>query len=186
MFEQVLAAFGLMRDSGMKTFGQWSDSEIKGRVRVYAEVLREDAKITPEIVLATAKRYAEGRVTVWKDGAHIPASKEFPTAPEFRDACLQTWHGLYRIVAIGERDDDGAKILQTRVERRDDPQPGVKSLDAPATEETKALFKSKWDALATRGDSLPNEPRARTHNAQSGEELAKLAAVRQKHEGVSQ
>lgn len=181
---------------GLQTFGRWpspgrtkeEQEMVKNQMttiaKVYAVACENDPKITPEVVEVTARRYLQGKVTIWKDGVHVPASTEFPTAPQFRDACIQTWHELYHIIAIGERIEDGAKVLITRVERREDPQPGVAALDAPASPEAVAAIKERLAKLPAALPSIGKSERRSGNNPDAENELARMREVRDKHEGV--
>ena len=143
----MVKTIGLLRIARYKTYSTLSAEEVEEMAKLYALILSEDDKINIDIIQRTAMRYVKGDVTVWSKGAFIPASREFPSPSEFRDACLQTWHMIYRIDAIGEKEEDGAKVLVTKVSRRDDPQPGVLALDPPATPEQVLAIKKRLERL---------------------------------------
>lgn len=145
--KSMVKVIGILQTARYKTYANLSDDAVIDMAQLYALVLSKDEKVSVDIVQKTAMRYVEGDVTVWSKGAFVPASKEFPSPAEFRDACLQTWHLLYRIVAIGEKVEDGAKVLITRTERRDDPQPGVLALDPPATPDQLLAIKKRLERL---------------------------------------
>lgn len=161
---------------GMKTFGRFpsmgktpeEQEQVKSTMQMvamtYAVACANEPKITPEVVEATARRYLQGSVTIWENGAHVPACTEFPTAPQFKEACIQTWHKLYRVVAIGEREEDGAKVLVTKEVRRDERQPGVLALDPPASSEQLLALRDRLERLASmpslsEAASAPRAPR---------------------------
>ena len=175
---------------GMQTFGRWpspgrtaeeqkqATATMRNIAMTYAVACANDPKITAEIIECTARRYLQGEVTIWENGVHVPATAEFPTAPQFRNACIQTWHHLYRIVAIGEKIEDGAKVLVTRVERRDDPQPGVAALEAPATPEQVAAIKTRLERLPSM-PSLSEAVTRREPRVVNQEAEAELARIRE-------
>jgi hypothetical protein len=179
LMESLITAMGKIRDAGYKTFGNWSDSEMAAKAVTYYECISDIPKITPEIINLTATRYNKGKVTVWREGVHVPATREFPTSFEFKDACLQTWELTYRIVAIGEKIEDGAKVLVTSVERRDDPQPGVSALEAPATPEQVAAIKTRFERLPSM-PSLSEAVTRREPRQYNAEAEAHLASIREK------
>ena len=184
----LIKAFAVLRNAGYKTFGQWSDAEALAKARTFALVLAKDPKVTTEIIQATALRYANGEVTIWQSGAQVPASLEFPAAPQFRDACVQTWHELYRLVAIGEKIEDGARVLITTVEKRSESTSTPPVLDPPATPEQIAAARARIAALVPR--TIPSGRGAiitrpfRESNPEADSVLAQMAEIRRRHEGA--
>jgi hypothetical protein len=68
-------------------------------------------------------RYMRRQVWVWKGGEQSPASMDFPSAPEFREACLQTWHAEFQTLAIGYSQNElGYQIAHTIDIRRNIPE----------------------------------------------------------------
>lgn len=185
----LIKAFAVLRNAGYKTFGQWSDAEALAKARTFALVLAKDPKVTTEIIQATALRYANGEVTIWQSGAHVPASLEFPAAPQFRDACIQTWHELYRLVAIGEKIEDGAKVLITTIEKRSESNSSLPALDPPATPDQIAAARARIAALVPRAmpratEAVVTRP-SRESNPEADAVLAKMAEIRRQHEGAA-
>ena len=89
--EEVLYSMCLMIDGGFNTYGGFTETQLENKALVYSIVVSEDESIDEEIVVLTGMRYLRGEVTVYNDGAQIPASHDFPTAPEFYNACKQTY-----------------------------------------------------------------------------------------------
>lgn len=100
--EDVLRSMAILIDCGYATYGGYTEDQLISKAEVYAFLCSEHTQITPEIIKETTMRYARGKVTRWKDGCHLPVPYIFPTAPEYVDACLQTHHGLYKMICIGE------------------------------------------------------------------------------------
>lgn len=180
----MVKVISILQTARYKTYANLADEAVVDMAQLYGLILSEDDKINLDIIQRTAMRYVRGDVTVWSKGAFIPASKEFPSPAEFRDACLQTWHMIYRIDAIGEKDEDGAKVLITRVTRRDDPQPGVLALDPPATPDQLVAIRKRLERLPampslSEAVSAPRPPREVNVEAE-----AELERIRQSLNGI--
>ncbi len=134
--EEVLYAMCLMIDGGLNTYGGFTETQLENKALVYSIVVSEDESIDEEIVVLTGMRYLRGEVTVYNDGAQIPASHDFPTAPEFYNACKQTYHALYRMIEVGETERDGIVYSHTLKVRRDI---NKHQLDEMVTEERRRL-----------------------------------------------
>ncbi len=173
-----------MRNAGFKTYGQWTDKELLEKANVFSLVLADESKITTEIIQATALRYAKGEVTTWTKDGDKPVDNDFPTAAQFLNACVQTWHLLYRLVADGERIEDGARILTTRVERRAAAVSEAPVLEPRATPEQVAALRSH---LGLGVQSLPDQPgrSRRIPNPEADAVLAQMTQIRKQHEGTA-
>jgi hypothetical protein len=119
----LIKAFAVLIDGGYKTYGDWSFEQMQTKAKLYALLMADEPKITKEIVQSTCMRYMRRQVWVWKGGEQSPASMDFPSAPEFREACLQTWHAEYQTLAIGYSQNElGYQIAHTIDIRRNIPE----------------------------------------------------------------
>ena len=119
----LIKAFAVLIDGGYKTYGDWSFEQMQTKAKLYALLMADDPKITREIVQSTCMRYMRRQVWVWKGGEQSPASMDFPSAPEFREACLQTWHAEFQTLAIGYSQNElGYQIAHTIDIRRNIPE----------------------------------------------------------------
>jgi len=119
----LIKAFAVLIDGGYKTYGDWSFEQMQTKAKLYALLMADEPKITKEIVQSTCMRYMRRQVWVWKGGEQSPASMDFPSAPEFREACLQTWHAEFQTLAIGYSQNElGYQIAHTIDIRRNIPE----------------------------------------------------------------
>jgi hypothetical protein len=109
----------LLVDGGFNTYGGFTGEQLEAKALIYSTILLEDADMDNEIIKLTGMRYLKGEVTVYRDGCHVPVSHDFPTAPEFYQACKQTYAALYRNIVIGETERDGIPYAHTLKVRRD-------------------------------------------------------------------
>ena len=98
----VLQSMTILIDCGFNTFGGFTEDQLISKSQVYAFLCAEHQEITPEIIHETTMRYARGKVTRWKDGVHVPVPIVFPSAPEYVDACKQTYLEMYQMICVGE------------------------------------------------------------------------------------
>lgn len=98
----VLQSMTILIDCGFATYGGFTEEQLIAKSEIYAYLCAEHQEITPEILRETTLRYARGQVTRWKDGAHVPVPIVFPTAPEYVDACKQTYLEMYQMICVGE------------------------------------------------------------------------------------
>ena len=118
----LLKSFAILIDGGYRTYGDWSAELLQTKARLYAMLL-DDPKITRDVVQATTMRYMRREVWVWKGCEQQQASLDFPSAPEFREACLQTHHAMYQTLAIGYSQNElGYQIAHTIDIRRNIPE----------------------------------------------------------------
>lgn len=185
LVKSMVKVIGVLQMARYKTYASLSDDTVIDMAKLYAAVIAKDSRLTVEIMQKTAMRYVEGEVTIWSKGAFVPAPREFPSPAEFRDACVQTWGEIYEMRAIGETvNEDGTRVIQTKQFKKNDPQPGVLALEAPASPETVAQIKARIDKLVpalTLSEAVVSRERASNPNA--AEELERMAQIRRQHEG---
>lgn len=159
-------AIAILVDAGFSTYGRYpqapkSEKEIETYEKriyeiaeAYAVSLLDSDKITPEIIKMTSYRYLQNKVTVWKDGAQIPVSKDLPTAPEFREACIQTWHQSYQRLVIGTtRNELGYDVDHTILVQRNLPKQELenaitaarRSLGLPVSQPSKPMLPGRLE-----------------------------------------
>lgn len=117
--EDVLNAICLMIDAGFNTFGGFTEAQILNKALIFSLVLEEDERVDAEIIMNTSMRYLKGQVTRYEDGGQVPVGFNFPSAPEFYNACLQTYESMYRTISVGETQRNGAIYCHTLRVRRD-------------------------------------------------------------------
>lgn len=131
----LLKSFAILIDGGYRTYGDWSAELLQTKARLYAMLL-DDPKITRDVVQATTMRYMRREVWVWKGCEQQWASLDFPSAPEFREACLQTHHAMYQTLAIGySTNERGYQIMHTVEVRRNIPEQEKEQLIQRAREQ---------------------------------------------------
>ena len=134
--ESVYVGLCLLVDGGLNTYGAWSNELLLTKGKLYGFVIEEDARINQDVIQETVNNYLRGKITRYQDGAQVPVGSDFPTAAQFYDACLQTFHMMYRTVSVGESEIGGNLVLHTLTVRRNiDPV----MLDMMITEERRRL-----------------------------------------------
>ncbi len=114
LINSIGKALTLIVSSGFATFGRWpgqgktkieqeaAKRQMRTIASAYALSMADEPRITREIVEKTGLRYIQGKVTAWDKGEQIQVRQELPTAPQFREACIQTWMTLYATYPVGE------------------------------------------------------------------------------------
>jgi hypothetical protein len=101
MINHILKSFGILLDAGYKSYGALSDNQLLSKAQLYAHLISSDTRITKEVIEEVTWRYCRGEITKLKAGETVPVGMDFPTAPEYLEACVQVWHSLYFYRAIG-------------------------------------------------------------------------------------
>ena len=152
MIKHILKSFGLLLDAGFKTYGALSDEQLMSKAQLYAHLISQDPRITKEIIEAVTWSYVTGKATKLVKGEDVPAGIDFPTAPEYLEACIRSWHNLYYYSAIGYTlDRKGYEVAHVILLSRKAPEQekerlidqARKSLGLPVPEEGKPISSSR-------------------------------------------
>lgn len=141
----VSTALWQMKDAGLADFGQIKDPQSVAEKSVtYAEALMPVAgdpfaqRICPECVFAAADRIC--RTPAKKPGEQNP----IPSSGDFRAACEESWHGIYRHASV-PLIKDGCEVRVIVAVRR----------DATEQEVAAALDRARTRAMAGGCKALP-------------------------------
>lgn len=148
LIKTMLKAFGILIDAGFATYGQWTDEQVLNKAQLYTRLLSEHPEIGADVVQETVWRYVRGQVG---------NTSQFPTAPDFLQACIDAHRDLYVMLAIGSSfDSKGNEYLHTISVRKDMPEgekmaicdrvrseKGIQPPDAINTPQTRSLEQAK-------------------------------------------
>lgn len=148
LIKTMLKAFGILIDAGFATYGQWTDEQVLNKAQLYTRLLSEHPEIGTDVVQETVWRYVRGQVG---------NTSQFPTAPDFLQACIDTHRDLYVLLAIGSSTDSkGNEYLHTVSVRKDTSEgdrmaicdrarreKGIQPPDAINTPQTRSLEQAK-------------------------------------------